>query len=121
MDFLQLCKHLQSGSNAVLCLFVGILCNCVKFACATHKIVGVCLGLGHFLKLAHHDFFHSVGKFGKATCHGFVGRDNKFFQLLLVNVGVQIVLNSNVFHSELLKNKFDGTIIPHNWQNAIAW
>ena len=104
-ELLYLAEHgevLECGGDAVLRLLVRILCYSIELASSLEVVVGVGLGLCHFLKLAHHDLLDALCELGEAACGGLIVRNNELFECFAVDEMIEVVLNSDVFHNYLL-------------------
>ena len=86
----------------MLLLAVCIHGDGVELAGSSEVVVGVGLAFGHGGEFLHHDLFNTVRKLGKAACNGLVIGDHQLVEGLLIDIHVKVILNSDVFHMDLL-------------------
>ena len=77
----------------------------VQSAGSGQILVGVGLALAHVVELAHHQLFHVGVQCGETAGNGHIVGNHQFVQLCLVYIGIQVILNSNLFHDYLPYNK----------------
>jgi Na+/alanine symporter len=87
---------------AVLLLSLYILGKLKQRAGICQIRVGIGSFLAHCVKLTDHELFHIGAEGGKTAGDRHVIGNYQFLQLCLIDIGVQVVLNSDLFHDYLL-------------------
>ena len=89
---------LKCRLDAVLFLPLYILGDCVQRASSCQILVGIGSVLTHGVKLADHKLFNICADGRKSACRGHIIGNYQFLKLCLVDIGIQIILNSYFIH-----------------------
>ena len=102
LDLLEFGKTLEGGADAVFFAAFDVLDHRVEFAGVLEVGGGVIVILDHRVEVADEKFLDFEGEGGKAAGGRFVIGDDEGFELVVVDVLVEVVLDADFAHGILL-------------------